>query len=87
MSEEEYWFTWNRCVHVLIIFSITDVRNSKGKFDKIRWKFMINPAPIRSKSSLNEGGSRRTQDFSFKSLNSFMIQSRVKKNKRGYIGF
>ena len=32
-----------------------DVRNSKGKFDEIKEKFVINPAPIASQSSLNVG--------------------------------
>ena len=40
---------------------------------------MINPAPIGSQLSLNVGGSRRTQDPAQQSLNSFTIQSRVKK--------
>ena len=39
---------------------------------------MINPASIGSQSSLNAGGSRRTQDLVQKLLNSFTIQSRVK---------
>ena len=34
-----------------------DVRNSRGKFDEIKERFMINPAPIASQSSLNVGGS------------------------------
>ena len=33
-----------------------DVRNSRGKFDEIKEKFAINPAPIASQSSLNAGG-------------------------------
>ena len=32
-----------------------DVLNSRGKFDKINEKFVINPAPIASQSSLNAG--------------------------------
>ena len=35
-----------------------DVRNSRGKFDEINEKFVINLAPIASKSSLNAGGSQ-----------------------------
>ena len=35
-----------------------DVHNSRGKFDEIKEKFVINPAPIASQSSLNAGGSR-----------------------------
>ena len=30
-----------------------DVRNSRGIFDEIKEKFVINPAPIASQSSLN----------------------------------
>ena len=26
MSKEEYWFTWNACVHVLRIFSIINTK-------------------------------------------------------------
>ena len=33
-----------------------DVRNSRGKFDEIKEKFVINPATIALKSSLNAGG-------------------------------
>ena len=47
---------------------------------------MINPTLIWSKSSLNVGGSWRTQDLSFKLLISFTIQSRLKKKTREYIG-
>ena len=47
-----------------------DVRNSRGKFDEIKGKFVINPAPIASQSSLNVGGSRRTRDLPQNSLNS-----------------
>ena len=35
-----------------------DVRNSGGKVDEIKEKFVINLAPIASQSSLNAGGSR-----------------------------
>ena len=35
-----------------------DVWNSRGKFDEIKKKFVINPAPIALQSSLNVGGSR-----------------------------
>ena len=67
---------------ILLDFFLTDVQYSRGKFDEIRWWFMINPAPIAWQSSLNVWGSQRTQYLSFKSHSSFMIQSRVKK-KRG----
>ena len=65
----------------LLDFFLADVRRSRGKFDEIKWKFAINPAPISSQSSLNAGGSRRTQYFSFKSLNSFTVQSGVKRKE------
>ena len=35
-----------------------DVHNSRGKFDEIKEKFVINHAPIASQLSLNAGGSR-----------------------------
>ena len=35
-----------------------DVRNSRGEFDEMKEKFVINLAPIASQSSLNVGGSR-----------------------------
>ena len=47
-----------------------DVRNSGGKFDKIKEEFTVNPAPIALQSSLNAGGSRRTRDRLRNSLNS-----------------
>ena len=61
----------------LLDFFLADVRNSRGKFYEIKRKFVISPTPIASQLSLNAGGSRRIQDLSFKSLNSFTIQSRV----------
>ena len=42
---------------------------------------MINPVPIGLQWSINVMGSRRTHDLTFKSLNSFTIQSRVKFTK------
>ena len=74
-----FQFTWIEAN--LLDFFLADVRNSRGKFNEIKWEFVINPAPIASQLSLNAGGSRRTQDLSFKSLKSFMIQSRVKLTK------
>ena len=69
-------FTWIELN--LLDFFLVDVRRSRGKFDEIRQKFMMNPAPIGSQSSLNVGGSWGTHDLSFKLLNSFTIESRVK---------
>ena len=71
----------------LLDFFLADVQCSRGKFDEIRWKFVINSTPIGSQSSLNAGGSRRTQDLALKLLNSFTIQSRVKLKTREYIDF
>ena len=33
-----------------------DVWNSRGKFDEIKGKFVTNPTPIASQSSLKAGG-------------------------------
>ena len=41
----------------LLGFFLVDVRNSRGKFDEIKEKFVIHPPPIASQSSLNTGGS------------------------------
>ena len=65
----------------LLDFFLADVRRSRGKFNEIRWKFVINPALIGSQSCLNAGGSQRTQDLAWKYLNSFTIQSRVKRKQ------
>ena len=66
----------------LLDFFLTDVQNSRGKFEKIKRKFAINPAPIASQLSLNAGGSRRTHDF----LSNRLIPSQFNqelKNKEG----
>ena len=39
-----------------------DVRNSGGKFDEIKEKFVINPTPIASQSSLYAGGGGITMN-------------------------
>ena len=72
-------FTWAEAN--LLHFFLADVQRSRGKFDEIRWKFVINPAPIGSQLSLNVGGSGRTQDLALKLLNSFTIQSRVERKE------
>ena len=61
---------------------LTDFRNSRGKFDEIKEKFAINPAPIASQLSLNAGGSRFTRDLPRNSLNSFTNRSKVQKKGR-----
>ena len=47
----------------LLGFFLADVRNSRGKFDEIKEKFAINPAPIASQSSLNAGGGGDHDDL------------------------
>ena len=54
----------------LLGFFLVDVRNSRGKFDKNKEEFAINPTPISLQSSLSMGGSRRTRDLPRKLLNS-----------------
>ena len=59
-----------------------DVRNSRGKFDEIKGKFVINPALIASQSSLNAGEHDELEIF----LETRLISSRVDqklKNKEG----
>ena len=53
----------------LLGFFLADVQNSREKFDEIKEEFAISPAVIASQSSLNTGGSRRTQDLPRNSLN------------------
>ena len=67
----------------LLGFFLTDVRNSRGKFDEIKEKFAINPAPIASQLSLNVGGHDELEIF----LEICLIPSRIDqklKNKRRY---
>ena len=71
------WLNSRGLTSIGLVSSSADIRRSRGEFDRIKRWFVINPAPIESQSSLNAGGSRRTQDLAQKSLNSFMIQSRV----------
>ena len=53
------------------------VRRSRGEFDQILQRFMINPAFIGLQSSLERGGITKNSGFAQKSLNSFTIQARV----------
>ena len=64
-----------------------DVRNSRGKFDEIKEKFVINPAPIASQSSLNAGGTRLTRDLPRNLLNFFTSRSKVKEQEKEYMSF
>ena len=50
-----------------------DVRNLRGKFDEIKEKFVINPAPIASQSSLNKGDRDELEIF----LKIGLIPSRI----------
>ena len=61
-----------------------DVRNSRGKFDQIKEKFMINPTPIALQSSLNAGGTR---DLPQNSLNLLHESIKIWENKKGNICF
>ena len=63
-------------------FFLMDVRNSRGKFDKTKEKFVINPTPIATQSSLNAGGSRWTRDLPQNSLNFFTNRSKVQEQGR-----
>ena len=65
----------------LLDFFLADVQNSRGKFDEIKRKFVINPAPIASQLSLNAGESGRTYDFAPNLLNCFTNQSKVKRKE------
>ena len=50
-----------------------DVWNSRGKFDDIKEKFVINPAPIASQSSINAGDHDELEIF----LKICLIPSRI----------
>ena len=65
----------------LLGFFLVDVRNSRGKFDEIKEKFVINPAHIASQSSLNAGGSQWTRDLPRNSLNLFTNRSKVQEQR------
>ena len=63
-----------------------DVRNSRGKIDKIMQKFVINPAPISSQSSITRGDHDEIEIF----LEICLIPSRIDqklKNKGRIHGF
>ena len=67
----------------LLGFFLADVRNSRGKFDEIKEKFAINPAPIVSQSSLYGGGDHDELEIF---LEIRLIPSRIDqklKNKEG----
>ena len=72
MRIEEYWS----------VSSSAYVRRSRGQFDQIKQRFVINATPIGWQLSLNMGGSRRTHDFAKTLLNFFRFQWRVKFTKK-----
>ena len=57
----------------LLGFFLVDVRNWSGKFDEIKEKFVINPAPIASQSSVYAGDHDELEIF----LETRLISSRV----------
>ena len=63
-------------------FFLAEVRNSRGKFNEIKRKFAINPAPIASQLSLNAGDHEELKIL----LQIHLIASRINqklKNKKG----
>ena len=63
------------------VSSSVDVLCSRGNFDQIRWLITMNPALIKSRSSLNAGESWWTQDLPSNSLNCFTNRSKVLKRR------
>ena len=59
-----------------------DIWNSRGKFDEIKGKFVINPAPIVSQSSLNAGDHDEIEIFLEILLIHFTNRSKVEKIRR-----
>ena len=66
----------------LLRFFFADVRNSRGKFDEIKEKFAINPAPIASQSSLNAGDHDELEIFLKIRLIPSRIDQKLKKKRR-----
>ena len=64
-----------------------DVRNSRGKFDEIKEKFVINPAPIASQSSLNAGEHDELEIFLETRLISSRVDQKLKNKRREYMSF
>ena len=62
----------------LLGFLLADVRNLRGKFDEIKEKFAINPAPIALQSSLNAGDHEELEIF----LKILLIPSRIDQKLR-----
>ena len=64
-----------------------DVWNSRGKFNEIKGKFVINPTPIASQLSLNAGDHEELEIFLQICLIHFTNRSKVKKTKEKYTVF
>ena len=65
-----------------------DVRNSREKFDEMKEKFAINPAPIASQLSLNAGGNHDELEIFLEiRLISFTNRSKVEFTKGKYMAF
>ena len=58
-----------------------DVRNSRGKFDKIKEEFAINPAPIALHSSLTWGDREELEIFLEIRLITFTNRSKVEEQE------
>ena len=62
-------------------FFLADVQNSRGKFDEIKEKFAINPAPIASQSRINAGDHNELEIFLEICLISSRIDQKLKNNE------
>ena len=71
----------------LLGFFLGDVRNLRGKFDEIKEKFAINPAPIASQSSLNAGDHDELEIFLEIRLIPSRIDQKLREKKGEYTGF
>ena len=71
----------------LLGFFLANVRNSRGKFDEIKEKFAINPAPIASQSSLNAGDHDELNVFLKICLIPSRIDQKLSEKKGEYTGF
>ena len=62
-----------------------DVRNSRGKFDEIKEKFVINLAPIASQSSLTRGEHDELEIFLETRLISSRVDQKLKNKEEKYM--
>ena len=65
----------------LLAFFLADVRNSREKFDVIKEKFAINPAPIALQLSLNAGDHDELEIFVEIRLIPSRIDQKLKNNE------